>query len=470
MSESTVSQQPLCHYDVVIVGAGFSGLHAARILGRKYSVLLLEASAQVGGRVRNHQFSNADVVDIGGQWIGPGQDRMYKLAEETQGSFFPLYNRGDNLLFLGKKKIRYQGTIPKINPLALADLGQMLKRFERLALQIDPQKPWAHPKAHKWDSQTLHSWIETHGFTKTARAIFNIGIGAVFPGEARDMSFLHALFYAASGESMENLLSVSGGAQQDRIHGGTWSICAAIAAELGEQCMLNAALKKIDQTEDGVSICYEKDGAMVCVSARKLILAIPPNQVNRLDINPPLPAWRDQLFQRMPTGSCIKYVARYEQAFWRDEQLSGQIASSDGPVHVVFDNGEKGKDAGLLMGFVDGDTAPAWDAKSAEWRQQQVLNCFVKYFGEKAPTPAEFVEKNWSAEPYIRGCYAAHMTPGAWTSGGEKLRKPEGHIHWAGTEMATEWYGYMEGALQSAERASAEVHSLLSRHLERAIK
>ncbi|MDN3637847.1 FAD-dependent oxidoreductase [Simiduia curdlanivorans] len=470
MSKPFDSPQPLCHYDVVIVGAGFSGLYAARILARKYSILLLEASEQVGGRVRNHQFANGDVVDIGGQWLGPGQDRMYKLAGEAKRSIFPLYNRGDNLFLLGTKKTRYQGTIPKIGPVALADLGQLLARFEGMARQIDPQRPWAHPKAQRWDSQTLHSWVQRNSLTKTARQVFNIGIGAVFAGEARDMSLLHALFYASSGESMEHLLSVTGGAQQDRVHGGTWSICYEMAQQLGERCLLDAAVKKIDQHADGVSLCYEQNGVMACVSARKIIMAIPPNQINRISFNPPLPAWRDQLFQRMPSGSCIKYVARYEHAFWRDEQLSGQVASTNGPVHVVFDNGEKGKDAGLLMGFVDGDTARAWSAKSAQWRQEQVLACFVRFFGENAKNPAEFVEKNWSEEPYIRGCYAAHMTPGAWTGGGDKLRSPELNVHWAGTEMATEWYGYMEGALEAAERASAEVHSLLSRHLERTIK
>lgn len=464
------SAAPLCHYDVVIVGAGFSGLHAARLLARKYSVLLLEANDQVGGRVRNHTFANGDIVDIGGQWLGPGQERMYKLTQDMQRAIFPLYNRGDNLLITGTKRVRYQGTIPKLNKVALLDLGQLMARFERMARQIDPTQPWLHPKAQKWDSQTLHSWIERHGFTRTAREVFKVGIGAVFAGEARDMSLLHALFYAASGDSLEQLLGVTGGAQQDRIHGGTWAVCKAIADQLGEACQLNAPVRKIEQFEDRISLCYDQAGSSVCVSARKLILAIPPNQINRIDINPPLPAWRDQLFQRMPAGHCIKYIARYEQAFWREERLSGQVASTTGPLHVVFDNGEKGKGAGLLMGFVEGDTARIWSAQSAEWRKAEVLECLVRFFGDKAAMPVEFVEANWGEEPFIRGCYAAHMTPGAWTTSGKSLRKPERHIHWAGTEMATEWYGYMEGALQAAERASAEVHSKLSRHLEQVIK
>lgn len=461
---------PLCHYDVVIVGAGFSGLQAARLLKRKYSVLLLEASDQVGGRVRNHTFANGDTVDIGGQWLGPGQERMYRLADELGCEIFPLYNRGDNLSFDGKKLQRYQGTIPALNKLVLLDLGQLLARFERLARQLDPARPWLHPKADKWDSMTLHSWVERNSLSAQARAVFCTGIGAVFAAEAREISLLHALFYAASGENLSHLLAVAGGAQQDRVHGGTWALCKAMADSLGESCQLNAEVRHIAQDADGVRVDYRQGGKPTRVSARRLIVAIPPNQINRIRFSPALPAWRDQLFQRMPGGSCIKCVARYEHAFWRDQQLSGQVASTTGPVKVVFDNGEKGKTAGLLMGFVEGDTARAWSAESEQWRQQQVLQSFAGFFGKQALMPSEFVQHNWSEEPFVRGCYAALMGPGNWTGGGRRLREPEGFVHWAGTEMASHWYGYMEGALQAGERAAAEVHAHLSRHIERSIK
>lgn len=461
---------PLCHYDVVVVGAGFSGLQASRLLARKYSVLCLEAAAQVGGRVRNHTFANGDTVDIGGQWLGPGQDRMYRLASDLKCEIFPLYNRGDNLFYDGTRLHRYHGTIPKLKPHVLLDLGRMIRRFERMAHQVDPAKPWAHPRAAEWDAMTLHSWINRTGWSAQAREVFRIGIGAVFAAEPHEISLLHALFYAASGESLEHLLAVAGGAQQDRIHGGTWAMCKAMADELGDACQLNAVVESISYKADGVSLCYRQAGAPVCVSARCVILAMPPNQINRLQFDPPLPAWRDQLFQRMPGASCIKCVARYEQAFWRDQRLSGQVASTQGPVRVVFDNGEKGKSAGLLMGFVEGDTARAWSDKPDDWIQQQVLETFARFFGEKALHPTEFVLKNWASEPFIRGCYAALMGPGTWTSAGKRLRSPEGPIHFAGTEMATEWFGYMEGALQAGERVASEVHARLSRHLEQAIK
>jgi monoamine oxidase len=164
----------------------------------------------------------------------------------------------------------------------------------------------------------------------------------------------------------------------------------------------------------------------------------------------------------MPAGSCIKCVARYDRPFWRDQGLSGQATSVQGPVRVVFDNSEVGSESGLLMGFLEGEAARHYGGVDSEVRRRDVLDCFARYFGEQARRPLEYVDRDWSSEPWTRGCYAALMPPGAWTHYGQGMRDADGPIHYAGTESATEWYGYMEGALQAAERAVGEVRKALS--------
>ncbi|MNG21147.1 Putrescine oxidase [compost metagenome] len=86
-----------------------------------------------------------------------------------------------------------------------------------------------------------------------------------------------------------------------------------------------------------------------------------------------------------------------------------------------------------------------------------MIDVLVKCFGDKANDYVEFIEQYWVAEEFSRGCYAGSMPPGAWTSLGKALRDPVGFIHWAGTETATCWNGYVEGAIQSGERASREI-------------
>lgn len=443
---------------IAIIGAGISGLQAARQLAEKYSLQVLEARDRVGGRLQNHRFENGDSVDIGGQWVGPGQDRMYRLIEALGAKTWPLYDSGDNQLMLNGKLRRYRGTIPRINPLALADLGLAMARFEAMARSIDPAAPWAHKKAREWDGQTLHSWLEKNCRTRLARELFSIGTGAVFAGEPADLSLLHALFYARSGQSLQTLLAVTGGAQQDRIHGGTAGLCEAMAAQLGNRVQLNAAVSAVEQTPGGLRIRHAR-GELLC---QRAIIALPPNQALRIRFEPALPAARDQLLQRMPAGSCIKCIARYAKPFWREHGLSGQVASPAGPVRVTFDNSEAGRDSGLLMGFLEGDVARHYSAVNADERRRAVLDCFADYFGEAARKPLEYVDKDWSNEPWTRGCYAAHLVPGAWTSYGQHLRASNGPVHWAGTETAVEWFGYMEGALEAAERAAAEVDAALA--------
>ena len=443
---------------VVVVGGGIAGLNAARLLAEKYSVTVLEARERVGGRLLNHQFANGDTVDIGGQWVGPGQDRMYRLIETLGAKTWPLYDQGDNQLDLAGKLRRYRGTIPRINPIALADLGLAMARFEFMAKTLDPSAPWLHKKAGQWDATTLASWLQKNCRTRLARELFAIGIGAVFAAEPAEISLLHALFYARSGNSLETLLAVTGGAQQDRVHGGTAGLCEAMSDQLGDRVQLGAPVTRIEQLPDGSLQVSHAKGRVQC---DRVIMAVPPNQALRIHFEPGLPAWRDKLLQRMPAGSCIKCIARYDKPFWREGGLSGQVASPAGPVRVTFDNSEQGKSSGLLMGFLEGDVARHYSSVSAAERRDAVLDCFARYFGEAARDPLEYVDKDWSSEPWTRGCYAALMTPGTWTGGGERLREANDRVHWAGTEFAVEWYGYMEGALESAERAVEEVDRAL---------
>ncbi len=445
--------------DLIVIGAGISGLHAAGLLKQQgKSVVLLEARDRVGGRSMNHEFANGDLVDVGGQWIGPGHDRMYALVKQHGLKTYPLYNRGMNLLRFKQSLGEYSGTIPRLNPVHLMQLGWLLWRFDRLASSVNPAAPYEHQHATKWDAMTVQAWMNRNSFSEPARVAFAIGIKAVFTVEPKEISMLHALFYARSGRSLDCLISVDGGAQQDRIHGGTQGICQAIADGLAGELRLNHPVKQVQHKLEGVTVSCANGERF---SARKLIFAIPPNQLLRIGFEPALPGSKDQMWQRMPAGSCIKCVAQYEKPFWRARGLSGQSVGLDSEllVNVTFDNTEKGKTAGLLMGFIEGDNARLWGQRSDAARKQAVLTCFARYFGDEALSPIDYVDKDWTSEEWTRGCYAANFGVGAWTGFGHHLTTPVGAIHFAGTETASEWYGYFEGALQAAERAVNEILS-----------
>ena len=193
------------------------------------------------------------------------------------------------------------------------------------------------------------------------------------------------------------------------------------------------------------------------VTAQRAIIAIPPTLAGRLRYRPALPGYRDQLTQRIPMGTVIKVHCLYETPFWREKGLSGQVVSDGGIMRITFDNSPESGKPGVLLGFIEGDEGRIWGRRSLQERRAAVLTCLVRYFGETAGQPYEYLEQNWADEEYTRGCYAGIMPPGVWTAYGEALRAPIGRLHWAGTETATVWNGYMDGAIRSGERAAAEV-------------
>jgi monoamine oxidase len=439
--------------DVVVVGAGIAGLIAARdLVHAGKEVVVLEARDRVGGRVLNHELADGTVVELGGQWIGPTQLRMAKLTAELGLETFPTYNSGEHLVRLGDRRIRYR-TRPSLGPLVLADIGQAQARFDRLATRVPLEAPWTADRARALDGQTFETWIRRNALTATGRELLRLYAEGVFAAEPSDFSLLNALFYTHSGGGVDALAGTAGGAQQDRFVGGSQLVPLRLAQQLGDRVSLDAPVRRIEQKPGGVTV--HADG--MDVTAARVVVAVPPTLAGRIAYDPPLPAVRDQLTQRVPAGSVIKCHAVYDTPFWRDAGLTGQATGDRGPAKVVFDNSPPGGTPGVLLAFLEGAAARRLNRVGPDERRTAVVGSLVEFFGPRAAEPVEYVELDWSEEEWTRGCYGAHFPPGVWTQYGPALRAPVGRIHWAGAETATVWSGYMDGAVQSGERAAAEV-------------
>lgn len=441
-------------YDVVVIGAGFAGLTAARELTKAgFDTVVLEGRDRVGGRSSTTTLAGVP-VDLGGTFVGPTQDAVLALARELGCPTTPTYHDGANLIRWRGKVRSYRGTIPKLSLFGLLDIGRIQWQFERLSRDVDIRRPWASSKATRLDVTTLGGWLRSVRASSSSHDLLAIMARVTWGAEPDDVSMLHAVRYVKAAGGLDRMLDVVGGAQQDHFPGGTQQIADKMAADLGDRLHLDAVVTRIEWSDDAVAVT--SSGGVV--EARRAIIAVPPAHRQGIDIAPPPPIGYQQLAQRWPQGALSKAYAAYPRPFWRDRGLSGQALSDQGPVFITFDVSPGDEGPGILLGFVD---SRGFDALAPDQRRRQALGGFTALFGPDAENPVEYLDHCWGAESFAPGGPTAAVPPGMWTEFGPLLRKPVGPLHWASTETADEWTGFLDGAVRSGQRAAAEVAATL---------
>lgn len=441
--------------EVIIIGAGFSGIAAARKLHQaNIPFLVLEARDRLGGRVYTKQLSEDLYLDFGGQWIGPGQERMYQLCHEYGVEYFETYDLGFNILDLNSKAKKFRGLIPKLDVFSLINLDYVLKKLDKLAKSIPLESPWKHPKALKFDSISLAGFLESNCKTASSKKLVTLALETVFASELNEISLLHALFYFKSGRDLNTLINIKNGAQQHRIVGGMQSLIEKMAEPFKKNILFNKAVKKIIHKNENIIIM----GDGFELNCKKIIMAIPPPLAAKLDFEPSLPVEKRQILDRIAMGQVGKCFMVYKKPFWREENFSGQaFADENSPFQAIFDCSPKDANYGIIMGFTIAKRAREFFSKSKEQRKVLMKTKLTEYFGQGASEPVLYEDFTMTDEAFIRGCYAGLYPTGAWTGFQDAYSSPVGNIHWAGTEASSDWFGYIEGAVRAGEKAAEQI-------------
>ena len=442
--------------DVAIVGAGLSGLTAARVLtDAGIDVLVLEAQERVGGRTLTIN-PGGTFIDHGGQWVSPGNDRLMALARDLGVSLFDTWHDGDTVDWNGGQRSTYRGLFPAYwTESEKAETTAGVTTLGQMADAIDLAAPWEAAGAAQLDDQTLEEWLEDHVVSSRARHVIQTGILGVFNSGPGKLSLLAALFVVKSAQDLIRHFNPIGVNQ--RFVGGAQQLCQKMARQLPGRVLLNTWVHEVNHTPQGVEVVAD----IVSVRAERAIITLPPALAGRIRYRPALPAARDHLTESTPMGWVIKVHCVYPTRFWREQGLSGAVTSDEGAIRSTADNSPPSGSPGVLVGFIEGAAVRELATESRATRRAAVLADLVRYFGPQAGQPMAYHEHSWGDDEFTRGAYGGYWTEGLWTTYGPVLRAPIGTLHWAGTETSPEWNGKMEGGVRSGERVAAEVLAAL---------
>jgi len=440
---------------VCVVGAGYAGLTAAlRVHRAGRSVVVLEARDRVGGRVWTQHLSDGSPVDRGGAWLAPKHEAIFALAQDNGVSTYKTWVRGAHLLVHDGRVQRYTGLIPKISPLAVVTIAWTQLRLDWTAKLVPLDAPWKAVRARQWDTRSVADWLKSSKIRTTAgRALFEMAVRGLFTGNLDETSFLNLLFLVRAHGSINTLFSIEGGSQENMVEGGAGSIAQRMAAVLGENVHLEAPVASVTQRRDHV-VVKAKD---LSVSARHVVVSVPPVLVLGIDFDPGLSEDRRALYSSAVAGPESKTLVVYAEPFWRAQGLSGQSAEPGSAAEVTLDASPASGTPGVIASFTFGSVAGHVGALSEGERRRAVLDALCGRFGQHAAMPVDYIETAWWTEEWTRGCSMAHFPPGILTRYGPLLREPFGRVHWAGTETSSRSHGAIDGAVLSGERAAAEI-------------
>jgi monoamine oxidase len=436
--------------DVAVVGAGFSGLAAARSLRATglARIAVLEARDRVGGRVFNGHVAKGFPVELGGTWVGPGQWAVIDLAQELGIELRPQFNKGDSYAIVGGEAMRVPTTAHPISN------ESFVANLDALAKTVPIDAPWTAPRAAEWDAMTYNDYLAGAKLSAEDRAMLDVATFLSYGALPDAISFLHVLYYNHAAGGFNRLEAVEGGAQEQRVVGGSHVIALKMAEELGDIVRLSSPVTEIRGWDRSRPV--EIETATGVVKARRSILALSPSQAAGIRFTPGLPAAKIALIEAWPTASTgIKVFISYDSPFWRKQGLSGSVYNFGGVFLWAADASPDDESIGVL-----GTLGPSRDGLTSARRKAAILESLAKCFGPETLKPTADVEQDWALETYTRGCVSP-LAKGVLTRHGAALRPPTGRLHWAGTETATIWTGYLDGAIRAGRRAAGEVLAAL---------
>ncbi|ADB39771.1 flavin monoamine oxidase family protein [Spirosoma linguale] len=239
-----------------------------------------------------------------------------------------------------------------------------------------------------------------------------------------------------------------------RLAGGTQRLIDKLAQTLPPQSIrLNTPVRAINQSGDLLSVELADGSAL---QAHQVICCLPPQlAASRIQFSPALPEMIAKLLPTVQTwmAGSIKFVLEYDEPFWRQAGYSGMLYSHAGLVTEMYDHTNLEQNRFGFTGFLNGSAV----AYSPEVRREFVLRQLGELFGPKAAQPSAYVDKVWNDE-YVLAGSPVILRPHQH-NGHPALQAGymDNRLHFCGTETASAFGGYMEGAVMAARSVAERV-------------
>jgi monoamine oxidase len=460
--------------DVVVVGAGLSGLTAAHRLlqGGVDRVVVLEAKDRVGGRTLT-TVVDGTVLDAGATIVSPAQQDILALAADLGIRTMRSYRGRYVFLLQGERRtmaglpawaaaptvsgvfvrlMSFAARLPLRKRAPVMEIARSMAALEELRRTVPPHAPWLATAADRLDNQSLQDWIERETSPGQNRQMLEHLFASYFAPRPERISLLYGLHVLNSWGGLAGLFAAQSNTL--RFDGGAQSLSLKMAERLGDRLRLASAVRVVAITDGGYSVQTEQNE----FRTRHVVVAVPPR--NDIQFRPQLPEGRRLLQEGWESVSAVKINVVYAKPFWRRARLCGAVSDLRAAPAVI--DTSDGETNGVLSSYVvvaPPDTVLGNEQSyytDSKVRKEAVINALERQFGPEARDIAAYHDKNWDDEPFQSGCEGG-LAPGVLTAARTALTTPVGGIHWAGVETARRWAGWMNGAVEAGERAAAEV-------------
>ncbi|AYD02135.1 FAD-dependent oxidoreductase [Neorhizobium sp. NCHU2750] len=426
----------MADHDVIVVGAGFTGLAASRaLIEAGCDVITVEARHRVGGRVESDFLPDGTRVDTGGQFLCRDMVNLVEVAHRHGARIVRSSTEGE------------QSYRPAIPPEAGEAIWDGVEQLREKMLALDMSDPsLARLTVGQWiDRQTDIAPEITGSFRRLVKGLW-----------CRAPEDVSLAYLVSNDRRITNVYPELEMFLGDTMH----ALAEALAAPLGDRLRLSAPATSITMMDDSIEVDINGQA----ITARQVILAVPPVMARRIEISPALPAPLQKALAAWEPGCAIKLLIGYERPFWRDRGLSGSVIWSDPQGMYAFDTSHDAY-CGIVV-FLGGPLASEWHRKPQADLVAFVIGELTAALGDDAAHPTSTCMRDWVNDAWSDGAYSDVITDLDAADAEDVLLEGLPRLHFACSELSPSFPGYVEGAIVAGREAAKSVLAALGHRQE----